>query len=871
MKQASPKPPLCRVNLEVKQITAVFAQEFLFWASVKSKRKQRYLRYQLLVYWLLQQIDSLYFVLLITGANMLNQKSNMHDVVPTSDSSALEHLASNVATNVGTVITAPAPALEAQNAEEDSLPLFLTQAAAQVAAALNVAGTTATQGVSATPAATALFPEHNATADAITATASANAASTSVAATSDAAIADNDVATDAIVASATEVAMSDTATASDTTDTADTTTSANTTTATSTSTATVIADNDVATDAIVASATEVAMSDTATASDTNTDTADTTTSSSDAAITTTATATAIADDASVIDSSVASTAEVVMSDPATVSNSNTTLDTTTLDATDATTDIASTTIATTSATTKKGKRSTRAKKPRQPKRTHFPPEPVTNTSEQILSQPKALKQSQLLQVLASSDDEAIQKLLTPQQLAAFSNANANANSSTERLEQVDKLLGVLLRHRGEDKIFLDTLMQESGMSCDAVTEGMRKLRSLEIIRMYSTYVRFYDLESADVYLNTVVRTNEQRKSYSVKYPQEDIKNGILSVEEAFGFYLLKSRKAISFADFTEVVATACTDLEPVQELLVLLYRCGKVQLQDNVLYFVPKKRIPRKAKRSPTSQGGPAGSPAGGHGLAPNGAVATNGASTPAPAASASGATAESAAPTEGKASVEAMTTSSESLEAVSAVPVEATRTEPVKAVAVDTALSVRCNELAEAPVAAVAVDATVTALGSTATASEAARIESIVAVSEAADTSLAAPKSAHVAACVAASAVSVASAAMPDVPSSGPVAAPVTAKTTAVAGSRHEHLRPSELATAIAAMGTSFGGCSSKMREAPLAITCPVPEIQPRGSLALPSGSLAKYDPADVLEPVLSVQALQRTYGDEMGAAFHE
>ena len=791
---------------------------------------------------------------------MLNQKSNLHDVVPTSDSSALEHLASNVATNVGTVITAPAPALEAQNAEEDSLPLFLTQAAAQVAAALNVAGTTATQGVSATPAATALFPEHNATADAITATASANAASTSVAATSDAAIADNDVATDAIVASATEVAMSDPATASDTTtDTADT---ADTSTA-NTATATVFADNDSVVDANIASPVEVAMSDPATVSDTTTDTT-TSSSSSDAAITTTATATAtaIADDASVIDSSVASTAEVVMSDPATVSNSNTTLDTTTLDATDATTDIASTTTATTTATTKKGKRSTRAKKPRQPKRTHFPPEPVTNTSEQILSQPKALKQSQLLQVLASSDDEAIQKLLTPQQLAAFSNANANANSSTERLEQVDKLLGVLLRHRGEDKIFLDTLMQESGMSCDAVTEGMRKLRSLEMIRMYSTYVRFYDLESADVYLNTVVRTNEQRKSYSVKYPQEDIKNGILSVEEAFGFYLLKSRKAISFADFTEVVATACTDLEPVQELLVLLYRCGKVQLQDNVLYFVPKKRIPRKAKSSPTSQGGPAGSPAGGQGLAPNGAVATNGASTPAPAASASGATAESAAPTEGKASVEAMTTSSESLEAVSAVPVEATRTEPVKAVAVDTALSVRCNELAEAPVAAVAVDATVTALGSTATASEAA------------DTSLAAPKSAHVAACVAASAVSVASAAsaaMPDVPSSGPVAAPVTAKTTAVAGSRHEHLRPSELATAIATMGTSFGGCSSKMREAPLAITCPVPEIQPRGSLALPSGSLAKYDPADVLEPVLSVQALQRTYGDEMGAAFHE
>lgn len=750
MKQASPKPPLCRVNLEVKQINAVFAQEFLFWASVKSKRKQRYLHYQLLAYWLLQQIDSLSFVLLITGANMLNQKSNLHDVVPTSDSSALEHVASNVATNVGTVITAPAPALEAQNAEEDSLPLFLTQAAAQVAAALNVAGTTATQGVSATPAATALFPEHNATADAITAT--ANAAATSVAATSDAAIADNDAATDASVASATEVVTSDPATASDTT-------------------------------------------------------ADTTTTSSDAA---------------------------------------------------------------TSTTTKKGKRSTRAKKPRQPKRTHFPPEPVTNTSDQILSQPQALKQSQLLQVLASADEGAIQTLLTPQQLAAF----ANSHSSTERLEQENKLLGVLLRHRGEDKIFLDTLMQESGMSCDAVTGVMRKLRSLEIIRMYSTYVRFYDLESADVYLNTVVRTNEQRKSYSVKYPQEDIKNGILSVEAAFGFYLLKSRKAISFADFTEVVATACTDLGPIQELLVLLYRCGKVQLQDNVLYFVPKKRIPRKAKSSPTSQGSPAGSQAGGQGLAPNGSVATNGATTPAPAASASGATAESAAPTEGKASVEAMTTSSESLEAVSAVPVEATRTEPVKAVAVDTALSVRCNELAEAPVAAVAVDATVTALGSTATASEAARIESVVAVSEAADTSLAAPKSAHVAACVAASAVSVASAAsaaMPAVPSSGSVAAPLTAKTTAVAGSGHEYLRPSELATAIAAMGTSFGGCSSKMREAPLAITCPVPEIQPRGSLALPSGSLAKYDPADVLEPVLSVQALQRTYGDEMGAAFHE
>ena len=371
---------------------------------------------------------------------MLNQKSNLHDVVPTSDSTALDHVASNVATNVGTVITAPAPALEAQNAEEDSLPLFLTQAAAQVAAALNVAGTTATQGVSATPAATALFPEHNATADAITATASANATSTSVAATSDAAIADNDVATDAIVASATEVAMSDPATASDTT-------------------------------------------------------ADTTTSS-DAAITTTATATAtaIADNASVIDSSVASTAEVVMSDPATASDT-----TTSSDAATTTTAIASTTTATTTATsttTKKGKRSTRAKKPRQPKRTHFPPEPVTNTSEQILSQPKALKQSQLLQVLASSDDEAIQKLLTPQQLAAFS--NANANSSTERLEQENKLLGVLLRHRGEDKIFLDTLMQESGMSCDAVTEVMRKLRSLEIIRMYSTYVSCYDVENADV-------------------------------------------------------------------------------------------------------------------------------------------------------------------------------------------------------------------------------------------------------------------------------------------------------------------------------------------------------------------------------------
>lgn len=731
MKQASPKPPLCRVNLEVKQITAVFAQEFLFWASVKSKRKQRYLRYQLLVYWLLQQIDSLYFVLLITGANMLNQKSNLHDVVPTSDSSALEHLASNVATNVGTVITAPAPALEAQNAEEDSLPLFLTQAAAQVAAALNVAGTTATQGVSATPAATALFPEHNATADAITATASANATSTSVAATSDAAIADNDVATDAIVASATEVAMSDPATASDTT-------------------------------------------------------ADTTTSS-DAAITTTATATAtaIADNASVIDSSVASTAEVVMSDPATASDT-----TTSSDAATTTTAIASTTTATTTATsttTKKGKRSTRAKKPRQPKRTHFPPEPVTNTSEQILSQPKALKQSQLLQVLASSDDEAIQKLLTPQQLAAFS--NANANSSTERLEQENKLLGVLLRHRGEDKIFLDTLMQESGMSCDAVTEVMRKLRSLEIIRMYSTYVRFYDLENAAVYLNTVVRTNEQRKSYSVKYPQEDIKNGILSVEAAFGFYLLKSRKAISFADFTEVVATACTDLEPVQELLVLLYRCGKVQLQDNVLYFVPKKRIPRKAKSSPTSQGSPAGSPAGGQGLAPNGSVATNGATTPAPAASASGATAESAAPTEGKASVEAMTTSSEPVDEASvAVTVDAS---------VDDTAAIPTEVTAEA----------------TATVSESSRIEPVVAVSEVADTftSLASQGAEQIAAGVTASAVS---AVIPNAPSSGSVTAPVMAKTTAAADSCHEHLRPSALATAIASMVTSFSGCSTKPQD---------------------------------------------------------
>lgn len=731
MKQASPKPPLCRVNLEVKQITAVFAQEFLFWASVKSKRKQRYLRYQLLVYWLLQQIDSLYFVLLITGANMLNQKSNLHDVVPTSDSTALEHVASNVATNVGTVITAPTPALEAQNAEEDSLPLFLTQAAAQVAAALNVAGTTATQGVSATPAATALFPEHNATADAITATASANATSTSVAATSDAAIADNDVATDAIVASATEVAMSDPATASDTT-------------------------------------------------------ADTTTSS-DAAITTTATATAtaIADNASVIDSSVASTAEVVMSDPATASDT-----TTSSDAATTTTAIASTTTATTTATsttTKKGKRSTRAKKPRQPKRTHFPPEPVTNTSEQILSQPKALKQSQLLQVLASSDDEAIQKLLTPQQLAAFS--NANANSSTERLEQENKLLGVLLRHRGEDKIFLDTLMQESGMSCDAVTEVMRKLRSLEIIRMYSTYVRFYDLENADVYLNTVVRTNEQRKSYSVKYPQEDIKNGILSVEAAFGFYLLKSRKAISFADFTEVVATACTDLEPVQELLVLLYRCGKVQLQDNVLYFVPKKRIPRKAKSSPTSQGSPAGSPAGGQGLAPNGSVATNGATTPAPAASASGATAESAAPTEGKASVEAMTTSSEPVDEASvAVTVDAS---------VDDTAAIPTEVTAEA----------------TATVSESSRIEPVVAVSEVADTftSLASQGAEQIAAGVTASAVS---AVIPNAPSSGSVTAPVMAKTTAAADSCHEHLRPSALATAIASMVTSFSGCSTKPQD---------------------------------------------------------
>ena len=615
---------------------------------------------------------------------MLNQKSNLHDVVPTSDSTALEHVASNVATNVGTVITAPAPALEAQNAEEDSLPLFLTQAAAQVAAALNVAGTTATQGVSATPAATALFPEHNATADAITATASANATSTSVAATSDAAIADNDVATDAIVASATEVAMSDPATASDTT-------------------------------------------------------ADTTTSS-DAATTTTA--------------------------------------------------IASTTTATTTATsttTKKGKRSTRAKKPRQPKRTHFPPEPVTNTSEQILSQPKALKQSQLLQVLASSDDEAIQKLLTPQQLAAFS--NANANSSTERLEQENKLLGVLLRHRGEDKIFLDTLMQESGMSCDAVTEVMRKLRSLEIIRMYSTYVRFYDLESADVYLNTVVRTNEQRKSYSVKYPQEDIKNGILSVEAAFGFYLLKSRKAISFADFTEVVATACTDLEPVQELLVLLYRCGKVQLQDNVLYFVPKKRIPRKAKSSPTSQGSPAGSPAGGQGLAPNGSVATNGATTPAPAASASGATAESAAPTEGKASVEAMTTSSEPVDEASvAVTVDAS---------VDDTAAIPTEVTAEA----------------TATVSESSRIEPVVAVSEVADTftSLASQGAEQIAAGVTASAVS---AVIPNASSSGSVTAPVMAKTTAAADSCHEHLRPSALATAIASMVTSFSGCSTKPQD---------------------------------------------------------
>lgn len=662
---------------------------------------------------------------------MLNQKSNLHDVVPTSDSTALEHVASNVATNVGTVITAPTPALEAQNAEEDSLPLFLTQAAAQVAAALNVAGTTATQGVSATPAATALFPEHNATADAITATASANATSTSVAATSDAAIADNDVATDAIVASATEVAMSDPATASDTT-------------------------------------------------------ADTTTSS-DAAITTTATATAtaIADNASVIDSSVASTAEVVMSDPATASDT-----TTSSDAATTTTAIASTTTATTTATsttTKKGKRSTRAKKPRQPKRTHFPPEPVTNTSEQILSQPKALKQSQLLQVLASSDDEAIQKLLTPQQLAAFS--NANANSSTERLEQENKLLGVLLRHRGEDKIFLDTLMQESGMSCDAVTEVMRKLRSLEIIRMYSTYVRFYDLENADVYLNTVVRTNEQRKSYSVKYPQEDIKNGILSVEAAFGFYLLKSRKAISFADFTEVVATACTDLEPVQELLVLLYRCGKVQLQDNVLYFVPKKRIPRKAKSSPTSQGSPAGSPAGGQGLAPNGSVATNGATTPAPAASASGATAESAAPTEGKASVEAMTTSSEPVDEASvAVTVDAS---------VDDTAAIPTEVTAEA----------------TATVSESSRIEPVVAVSEVADTftSLASQGAEQIAAGVTASAVS---AVIPNAPSSGSVTAPVMAKTTAAADSCHEHLRPSALATAIASMVTSFSGCSTKPQD---------------------------------------------------------
>lgn len=637
---------------------------------------------------------------------MLNQKSNLHDVVPTSDSTVLEHVASNVATNVGTVISAPAPALESSAAEEVSLPLFLMQAAAQVAAAHNVAGATATQDVFATPDATTMAPENLAAEEAVTATAAdvitTNAAN-DVAATSDAAIADNASEVEASVTSTAEVLTSDAATAA-------------------------------------TAATAVAAT-------------------SDAAI---------ADSASEGGASVASTAEVTMSDTATViaSEANTT-----------TTTSSSSSEANTS---KKGKRSSRAKKPRQPKRAHFPPEPITNTTEQILSQPQALKQCQLLQVLASADEGAIKTLLTPQQLAAFS----NSHSSAERLEQENKILGVLLRHRGEDKIFLDTLMQESGMSCEAVAAVMRKLRALEIIRMYSTFVRFYDLESADVYLSTVVRTNKQRKSYSVKYPQDEIENDILSRDEAFGFYLLKSRKAISFADYTVVVAKACTDLGPIQELLVLLYRCGKVQLKDNVLYFVPKKRIPRKAKSSPTSQG----SPAGGQGLAPNGAVASDGATTPVPAASASGASAESKAP------VEAMTTSTGPVDAAS--------------VAVTVDASVEDTAAVPAEVASGAVN--------TATVSESSRLEPVVAVSEVANTStsLAAHGSEQIAAGVTAPAVSAVSAVIPAVPSNGAIAAPVTAKATAVADSCHEHLRPSALATAIASMVTSFGGCNTKPQD---------------------------------------------------------
>lgn len=639
---------------------------------------------------------------------MLNPKSDLHDVVPTSDSTALEHVASNVATNVGTAIPAPAPALEAQTAEEESLPLFLKQAAAQVVAAHNVAGTTASQDVFTTPAATTLEPEHYAAADAVTATAAdvvtTNAAN-AVAATSDAAIADNASAVDASVTSTAEVTTSDTATA-----------------------ATAVADTSDAT---------------------------------------------IMDSASEVEASTASTSEVAASGTAS--------DTTT--SSEANTSTASNTS---TATTTTKKRSSRAKKPRQPKRAHFPPEPMTNTTEQILSQPQALKQCQLLQVLASADEGAIQTLLTPQQLAAFS----NSHSSTERLEQENKILGVLLRHRGEDKIFLDTLMQESGMSCEAVAAVMRKLRALEIIRMYSTFVRFYDLESADVYLSTVVRTNKQRKSYSVKYPQDEIENDILSRDEAFGFYLLKSRKAISFADYTVVVAKACTDLGPIQELLVLLYRCGKVQLKDNVLYFVPKKRIPRKAKSSPTSQG----SPAGGQGLAPNGAVATDGATTPVPAASASGASAESAAHAESKAPVEAMTTS----------------TEPVDAASVAVTVDASVEDTAAVPAEFVSGSV------NTATVSESSRLEPVVAVSEVANasTSLAAHGSEQIAAGVTAPAVSAVSAAISAVPSSGSVAAPVTAKAAAVADSCHEHLRPSALATAIAAMVTSFSGCSTKSQD---------------------------------------------------------
>ena len=684
---------------------------------------------------------------------MLNPKSDLHDVVPTSDSSALEHVASNVASNVGTAIPAPAPALEAPAAEEVSLPLFLKQAAAQVVAAHSVAGTTASQDIFTTPAATTLAPEHYAAEEPVTATAAdvvtTNAAN-AVAATSDTVIADNASALEASVTSTAEVITSDTATAA---------------TAVATTSDAVIADNASEVEASIAANAEVMTFDPATviASEANTTTATTATF-----VATTSDAT-IMDSASEVEASATSTAEIATSDTATASDTTTT-----------------TSSSSEANTSKKGKRSSRAKKPRQPKRAHFLPEPMTNTSEQILSQPQALKQCQLMQVLASADEGAIQTLLTPQQLAAFS----NSHSSAERLEQENKILGVLLRHRGEDKIFLDTLMQESGMSCEAVAAVMRKLRALEIIRMYSTFVRFYDLESADVYLSTVVRTNKQRKSYSVKYPQDDIENDILSRDEAFGFYLLKSRKAISFADYTVVVAKACTDLGPIQELLVLLYRCGKVQLKDNVLYFVPKKRIPRKAKSSPTSQG----SPAGGQGLAPNGAVASDGATTPVPAASASGASAESKDPVESKAPVEAMTTSTGPVDAAS--------------VAVTVDASVEDTAAVPAEVASGAVN--------TATVSESSRLEPVVAVSEVANTStsLAAHGSEQIAAGVTAPAVSAVSAAIPAVPSNGAIAAPVTAKATALADSCHEHLRPSALATAIASMVTSFGGCSTKPQD---------------------------------------------------------